>query len=63
MKARAKKHLCKGTGICQSICPAIFGKSKDGFVEIKYEIVDNYYEMDCRNAIKFCPSGAIYIEE
>jgi sterol 14-demethylase len=55
--------LCQGHGVCMGECPEIFQVNDDGEVNILQENPDPSLEKKVRNAARFCPTGAISIED
>ena len=53
--------LCIQCGICQDLCPQVFGLKDAGYVEIA-ELTD-YPELEVNDCIKCCPADCIYWEE
>jgi ferredoxin len=62
MKANVNKETCIGCGLCETICPAVFGM-KESVAEVIAEPVPPQAERDCREAAESCPVAAITITE
>lgn len=64
MEVYIDSDLCRATGICQNICPEVFGEClKKQITKIKDQPISKESESACRKAAELCPSGAIFIIE
>jgi ferredoxin len=63
MKVKVNKDLCRGTGICESICPEVFAVGKNGTAEVKQEIIPENLQASCHRAAQSCPADAVHIIE
>jgi ferredoxin len=63
MKARVKKDVCIGCGLCVDICPQVFVLGDENIAETIVERVGAEVKNACREAAKNCPVDAIEIEE
>lgn len=63
MKVVIDKCLCNGQGICDSICCQLCCERKGNTEKFQQEIETEEFEFACRKAQKYCPAGAITLEQ
>jgi ferredoxin len=59
MKVAIDEDLCRGHGVCFSLCPAVFDLSDDGFATVLVDEVPAQHEDVVRSAVVRCPERAI----
>jgi ferredoxin len=57
------RDLCQGHGVCESEVPAVFSVSKQGVLTIVDESPDEGLRTMIEQAVAFCPTSALRIEE
>jgi ferredoxin len=62
MNANVNKETCIGCGLCETICPSVFGM-KASVAEVIAAPVPHHAESTCREAVESCPVAAITITE
>ena len=63
MKVAVDADLCQGHAMCEVEAPAIFRAPSGGPVEILTADTPPEYDEAVRNAVKYCPTRALRIEE
>lgn len=64
MKIIANRDVCIGSGNCAFTAPELFDQDEDdGTVIVIKEIPDPDQEKGAREAVAYCPSGALSLEE
>ncbi len=63
MKPVIDHDLCIGDGICEEICPEVFELREDGLAYVIDDDPDATLKPKIDEAIKECPTSAIYLEE
>ncbi len=63
MKVFINKEICRLTGICQKICPDVFGEGTEGAMQVYQQPISEEQKSACRKAQRSCPSNAIDIIE
>jgi ferredoxin len=59
----ADRDVCIGAGMCALTAPGLFDQDAgDGLVVLKRELVEGEQLEAARNAVDYCPSGAISLE-
>ncbi|GFG74565.1 ferredoxin [Mycobacterium botniense] len=59
MKVTVDDQLCRGHGVCVSVCPEVFRLTDDGYSEVYLSEVPADREAAARDAIENCPEQAI----
>ncbi|OQA02602.1 MAG: hypothetical protein BWY69_00980 [Planctomycetes bacterium ADurb.Bin401] len=62
MKVIVDKCRCNGWGICENICSQVCACRKKS-QKIQEEIYSKDFENACRRAVRYCPAGAVTIDE
>ncbi len=62
MRAIVDAELCTGCGVCEDICPEVFGL-EDDLAKVKLDPVPAENEEACREALDSCPVEAISAAE
>jgi ferredoxin len=57
------RDLCQGHGVCESEAPDVFSVSKNGVLTIVDESPADELRPMIENAVAFCPTHALRIEE
>ena len=57
------RDLCQGHGVCESEAPTVFSVSKKGELTIVDEAPPADLRAAVEQAVKFCPTHALSIEE
>lgn len=63
MKVIINTELCRGSGICQSVCPEVFELGKYGFAQLRKTEIPPQQKNLCYCAAKCCPVHAIDIAD
>jgi ferredoxin len=63
MRVRVDADLCQGHGVCVSEAPAVFQLEDDGPVTILLESPPAELRAKIADALRYCPTGAISLEE
>ena len=63
MRIKVDTDLCQGHGVCESEAPALFTVSKAGQLTVLDAAPGADQADAARRAVKFCPTGALKIEE
>jgi ferredoxin len=63
MKVVVDRDLCQGHGVCESEAPEVFSVSKQGVLTILDESPPEASRAMIEQAISFCPTSALRIEE
>lgn len=63
MKVVVDRDLCQGHGVCESEAPGVFSVSKQGVLTILDEAPGESARAGVEQAVRFCPTGALRIEE
>ena len=61
MRVVIDEDLCRGHGVCCSLCPEVFDLSDDGYAEVLVDEVPAAYEDVVASAVTRCPERAISI--
>lgn len=59
MKVHVDVDLCRGQGICWSLCPQVFELTDDGYATVLVSEVPPEFEDAVRAAVQQCPERAI----
>lgn len=59
MKVSVNDGLCRGHGVCVSLCPEVFTLLVDGYAEAIDDEVAPEFEAAVAEAIQSCPEHAI----
>lgn len=59
MRAAIDEDLCRGHGVCMSLCPAVFDLTDDGYAEVLVDEVPAEHAEAVRAAVARCPERAI----
>jgi len=63
MKVRIDFDLCQGHGVCMNEAPEVFQVGKDGQVTLLLEEPPEVLRAKVANALRYCPTGAISLED
>lgn len=63
MRVRIDFELCQSHGVCMDEAPEVFQVSDDGTVSILLEQPPEELSEKVQNALRYCPTGAISIDE
>jgi ferredoxin len=63
MRIVVDRDLCQGHGVCELEAPGIFSLSKQGELTIVDPSPPPSRADEVANAVKYCPTGALRIEE
>lgn len=63
MKVTIDHDLCQGHGVCMGEAPEVFRVNDDGEVTILQESPPEAQRKKVQNAVRFCPTGAISLED
>ena len=63
MKVRVDPDICMGCGVCESICPAVFELTDEGYAVVLVDIVTEPFQDEVREAADACSEEAIIIDE
>lgn len=63
MRVVVDRDLCQGHGVCESEAPGVFSVSKKGELTIMDESPGDDRRAEVEQAVRFCPTGALRIEE
>ncbi len=63
MKIVVDRDLCQGHGVCESEAPDVFSVSKKGVLTIVEEQPAEAMRPAVEQAVAFCPTQALRIEE
>lgn len=63
MKVVVDRDLCQGHGVCESEAPEVFSVSKKGVLTILDEAPPEELSEMVEQAVRFCPTKALRIEE
>ena len=63
MRVVVDRDLCQGHGVCESEAPEVFAVSKDGVLTVLWEEPAENGRGAVEQAVRFCPTGALSIEE
>ena len=63
MRVVVDRDLCQGHGVCESEAPSIFSVSKQGELTIVDPPPPAEQRTQVEQAVVFCPTGALRIEE
>ena len=63
MRIVVDRVLCQGHGVCESEAPGVFAVAKNGVLEILDDAPAEDRRAEIEAAVKFCPTGALRIED
>jgi len=63
VKVVVDRGLCQGHGVCESEAPEVFEVSKQGVVTVIDEEPSDALRGAVEQAVRFCPTGALRLEE
>ena len=63
MRVVVDRDLCQGHGVCESEAPEVFSVSKKGVLSILDEHPPEELRAQIEQAVTFCPTRALRIEE
>lgn len=63
MRIVVDRDLCQGHGVCESEAPTVFSVSKKGDLTVLDESPAEELRAQVEQAVKFCPTHALRIEE
>jgi sterol 14-demethylase len=63
MRIVVDRDLCQGHGVCESEAPTVFSVSKKGELTVLNETPPDDVRAQVEQAVKFCPTHALSIEE
>jgi ferredoxin len=61
VKVTIDDDLCRGHGVCCSLCPEVFTLTDDGYAEVLVPTVPPALEDAARSAASRCPERAITV--
>jgi ferredoxin len=61
MRVAVDEDLCRGHGVCWSLCPEVFDLSDDGYATVLVDEVPAAFEEAVTSAVTRCPERAISI--
>ena len=59
MKVKVNEDACIGCGACAAICDEVFEMNDEGLSEVVVDTVQEENEESVKEAIEYCPTGAI----
>jgi ferredoxin len=59
MKVAVDDDLCRGHGVCCTLCPEVFDLGDDGYASVLVDVVPAELEGAVRSAVTRCPERAI----
>jgi ferredoxin len=59
MRVAVDEDLCRGHGVCCSLCPDVFDLSDDGYATVVVDEVPEEHAAAVRAAVTRCPERAI----
>jgi ferredoxin len=62
LRAIANRSACCGYGVCNELCPEVFGLDENGIVLLKAEWVPAGLEKKATEAAQACPQNALAVE-
>jgi len=63
VKVIVDRDRCQGHGVCESEVPEVFSVSKQGVLDILDDTPPQALRGQLEQAVRFCPTGALRIEE
>ena len=63
MRVKVDRVLCQGHGVCESEAETVFSVSKKGELTVLDEHPPDDLRPQVEQAVKFCPTHALSIEE
>lgn len=63
MRVVVDRDRCQGHGVCEAEAPEVFSVSKAGVLSLIEETPDQGLRAQVEQAVRFCPTGALRIEE
>ena len=63
MRIVVDRDLCQGHGVCESEAPEVFSVSRQGVLSVVLETPPESSRKVVEQAVRFCPTGALTIEE
>jgi ferredoxin len=63
MKVRVDLDLCQGHGVCMGEAPEVFRVDDDAHVTILLEEPPEALRSQVADAVRYCPTGALSLEE
>lgn len=63
MRVRVDVDLCQGHGVCVNEAPEVFQLEGDGPVSILLEEAPEALGAKLANALRYCPTGAVALED
>ncbi len=61
MKVTVDLDMCRGHGVCWSVCPEVFSLTDDGYAVVNEDNVTDEFADAIRNAASQCPERAITV--
>ena len=61
MRVAIDEDLCRGHGVCCSLCPEVFDLTDDGYAEVLVDEVPGAHEEAVAAAVSRCPERAISV--
>lgn len=61
MRVVVDDELCRGHGVCCSLCPDVFDLSDDGYATVLVDDVPAAHEEAVASAVTRCPERAISV--
>lgn len=63
MKVTVNYDFCASTGTCMQICPEVFEVRADGYLYVLNENPGEELRAKVQQAVDFCPTAAISIQD
>ena len=59
MRVAVDDDVCRGHGVCCTLCPEVFDLGDDGYASVLVDVVPAEHEDAVRSAVTRCPERAI----
>ncbi len=63
MRVLVDRDLCQGHGVCENEAPEVFAVSKQGVLDVVDPLPPDTVRLQVEAAVRYCPTGALRIEE